>query len=270
MPGPISGLPSLDDAVAFAKAVARVLSEITGEPYGEPSLSELRAGEEMIEEGLGNPIAFAHTVIDYYAQATGDFLYGTGEVSRGSYNLALSSAAVARSACEYAGIGWWLAEPGIPINSRIARTASLVINTHNTGKSLLLDSSELAQYEADREVLIHWAQRNLSRKEKLPEATERFRMMNPDHGQKHYARLSMLAHGDLTLVAQIVTLNISGQNEQVEEPWWRILLACFHSLSFAQRISELRDRPSEHLSDLIKLHAYYDGLLTGLEPSGTS
>jgi hypothetical protein len=37
---PISSLPSLDDAIAFAKAVARVLSEITGEPYGEPALSE--------------------------------------------------------------------------------------------------------------------------------------------------------------------------------------------------------------------------------------
>jgi hypothetical protein len=115
MPEPRSSLPSLDDAVALAKDVARALSQMTGDPYGEPALSELRAGEEKSEEGLGNPVAFAHTVIDWYAQATGDFLYGTAEVSRESYNLALSSAAVARSACEYAGIGWWLAEPGISI-----------------------------------------------------------------------------------------------------------------------------------------------------------
>jgi hypothetical protein len=147
MPGPRSRLPSLDDGVAFAKSVARVLSQMTGDPYGEPALSELEAGKEKSEQGLGNPVAFAHTVIDWYAQAAGDFLYGTGEVSRESYNLALSSAAVARSACEYAGIGWWLAEPGIPIESRIARTARLVITTHNEGKSLL-DSSEIAQYES--------------------------------------------------------------------------------------------------------------------------
>jgi ketosteroid isomerase-like protein len=261
MSGPRSSLPPLDDAVAFAKAVARVLSQMTGDPYGEPALSELQAGKEMIEEGLGNPVAFAHTVIDYYVQATGDFLYGTGEVSRGSYNLALSSAAVARSACEYAGIGWWLAEPGIPIGSRIARTARLVITTYNEGKTLL-DSSELAQYEADKAVLVNWAQRNLSRKEKLPDATERFRRMIPAHGRKHYSRLSMLAHGDLTLVAQIVALKVAGRNEQVEEPWWRILLACSHGLSLAQRISELRDRPSEHLPGLLELHAYYDGHLT--------
>jgi hypothetical protein len=155
MPGPRSRLPSLDDGVAFAKGVARVLSEITGDPYGEPALSELEAGKEKTEQWLGNPVAFAHTVIDWYAQATGDFLYGTGEVSRESYNLALSSAAVARSACEYAGIGWWLAEPGIEIESRIARTARLVITTHNEGKGLL-DSSELAQYEADSVVLVSW------------------------------------------------------------------------------------------------------------------
>jgi hypothetical protein len=261
MPGPRSRLPSLDDGVAFAKGVARVLSEITGDPYGEPALSELEAGKEKIEQGLGNPVAFAHTVIDWYAQAAGDFLYGTGEVSRESYNLALSSAAVARSACEYAGIGWWLAEPGIAIESRVARTARLVITTHNEGKSLL-DSSELAQYEADSAVLVSWAQRNLSAREKLPGPTERFKMMHPAHGQKHYSRLSMLAHGDLSLVGQIVSLKVAGQNEQAEEPWWRILLACSHGLGLAQRISELRGRSSEQLPALQELHAYYDGLLT--------
>ena len=260
MPGPRSRLPPLDDAVRFAKGVARVLSQMTGDPYGEPALSELRAGEEMIEEGLGNPIAFAHTVIDLYVQATGDFLYGTGEVSRGSYNLALSSAAVARSACEYAGIGWWLAEPGIPIDGRIARTARLVVSTYNEGKSLL-DPSELAQYEADNTAWVHWAQRNLSAKEKLPGPTERFMMMNPTHGKQHYSRLSMLAHGDLRSMGQFVNLKVAGQNEQMEEPWWRILLACSHGLSLAQRLSELRDRPSQYLPDLQEMHAHYDSLL---------
>jgi hypothetical protein len=261
MLGPRSSLPPLDEAIAFAKGVAAVLSQMTGDPYGEPALSELRAGEEMIEEGLGNPIAFAHTVIDWYVNATGDLLHGTGEVSRESYNLALSSAAVARSACEFAGIGWWLAEPGIPIDSRRARTARLVITNYNEGKSLL-DSSDLAQYEADSSRLVSWAQRNLSAKEKLPRPIERFRMMSPAHGQKHYSRLSMLAHGNLGLVGQIVQLKVTGQSEQVEEPWWRILLACSHGLSLAQRLSQLRDRSSEHLPGLRELHGYYDGLLT--------
>ena len=76
MPGRRSRLPSLDDGVAFAKGVARVLSQMTGEPYGEPALSELHAGKEKYEEGLGNPVAFAHTVIDWYVQATGDFCMG--------------------------------------------------------------------------------------------------------------------------------------------------------------------------------------------------
>jgi hypothetical protein len=136
-----------------------------------------------------------------------------------------------------------------------------VIKNYNEGKSIL-DSSDLAQYEADTSRLVSWAKKHLSAKEKLPGPRERFRMMNPAHGQKHYARLSMLAHGNLGLVGQIVHLKITGQNERVEEPWWRILLACSHGLSLAQRISELRDRTSEHLPGLIQLHAYYDRLLT--------
>jgi hypothetical protein len=195
----------------------------------------------MAEQGLGNPMAFARTAIDWYVNATGDLLYGTGEVSRESYNLAFSSAAVARSACEFAGLGWWLAEPGISIYSRKARTARLVIANYNEGKSLL-DSSELAQYEADSSGLLNWAQRNLSVKEKLPGPTERFRMMNPAHGRKHYSRLSMLAHGNLGLVGQIVHLKATGQDEQVEEPWWRILLACSHGLSLAQRLTGCANR----------------------------
>jgi hypothetical protein len=51
MPAPRSSLPPLDEAVKFAKGVARMLSQMTGDPYGEPALSELRAGEEMFEEG---------------------------------------------------------------------------------------------------------------------------------------------------------------------------------------------------------------------------
>jgi hypothetical protein len=34
------------------------------------------------EEGFGNPVAFAHTIIDWYALSTGDLLHGAAEVSR--------------------------------------------------------------------------------------------------------------------------------------------------------------------------------------------
>src|SRR5215211_5332909 len=115
-PGP----PSLDDAAAFTKALARELSQLSGDPYGEPSIGELQAGIAMEEEGLGNPAAFAHTTIDWYIQGTGDFLYGAGETSKDQYDLAFSSAAATRSACEYAGICWWLADPDISVERRIS------------------------------------------------------------------------------------------------------------------------------------------------------
>jgi hypothetical protein len=144
-----------------------------------------------------------------------------------------------------------------------------VINTYNEGKSTL-DPSERDQYEVDNADAVSWAQRNLSAKEKVPGPTERFKMMNPAHGQKHYSRLSMLAHGDLRLMGQLVSLKVIGQSEQLEESWWRILLACSHGLSLAQRLSELRDRPSKYLPGLQELHFHYDDLLTGKHRGGKS
>src|SRR4029450_4633891 len=118
-------LPPVDFAVEHARQIAAVLGQLTGGDYGEPAHGELEAGEALIEEGLGNPVAFAHTVIDWYALATGDLLHGTAEVSRARHNVAFSSAAVARSACEYAQIVSWLAEPGVSVEVRMARTADL-------------------------------------------------------------------------------------------------------------------------------------------------
>ena len=71
-------------------------------------------------------------------------------------------------------------------------------------------------------------------------------------------------------MGQFVSLKVAGQNEQLEEPWWRTLLACSHALRLAQRISELRDRPSQYLPGLQELHAYYDDLLTGERRRGKS
>lgn len=71
-------------------------------------------------------------------------------------------------------------------------------------------------------------------------------------------------------MGQFVSLKVAGQNEQLEEPWWRILLACSHGLSLAQRLSELRDRPSQYLPGLHELHSHYDDLLTGKHRGGKS
>ena len=71
-------------------------------------------------------------------------------------------------------------------------------------------------------------------------------------------------------MGQFVSLKVAGQNEHMEEPWWRILLACSHGLSLAQRLSELRDRPSQYLPGLQELHSHYDDLLTGKRRGGKS
>ena len=68
---------------------------------------------------------------------------------------------------------------------------------------------------------------------------------------------------------QFVSLKVAGQDEQLEEPWWRILLGS-HGLSLAQRLSELRDRPSQYLPGLQELHSHYDDLLSGKPRGGES
>lgn len=211
----------------------------------------------MIEVGFGNPAAFAHTVIDWYALATGDLLYGAGEISRDSYNLAFSSAVLARSACEYAGIGLWLAELDIGVERRIARTARLVDSGVRKARELLLPG-ELDEYLRDNDELARWAQRNISAREKLAIPTARFEAANPAHGKANYAYLSMLAHGNVTAVAPVVQAQLTDRDLQLPDFWWRILLTCGHALSFASRVSELRDKRVPELMAAAHLFQHYN------------
>ncbi len=253
-------LPPLDEAVRFAQDVAGVFNQLTGGPYGEPAASECEAGESLAEAGLGNPVAFAHIAIDWYAGATGDLLHGAGEMSREHYNLVFSSAALARSACEYAGIGWWLAEPGVSINTRIARTAWLVGKSLREARTLLLPE-EFRAFESDNAKLLQWAEANTSTREKLPSPAARFQAMNPEHGKANYAYYSMLAHGDLSTTGRLVQRQLADRSQHLQDFWWRIVLACAQALNFATRISDLRDRNPDELFRVYALQQNYSRLM---------
>jgi hypothetical protein len=252
-------LPPVDFAVEHARQIAAVRGQLTGGDYGEPAHGELEAGEALIEEGLGNPVAFAHTVIDWFALATGDLLHGTGEIARREHNLAFSSAALARTTCEYAGIAWWLAEPGVPVDVRIARTADLVDKSRLAARTFL-DAQPFSEYERDRSLLLDWASRHRSSREKLPSPTARFVEMNPQHGKRNYAYYSLLAHGDLFITAQIIDMQLAGRPEQAVESWWRILLASAQALNLATRLSDLRDRRPDDLVNVYDQHQEYSDL----------
>jgi hypothetical protein len=251
--------PFLDDAAAFTKALARELSQLSGDPYGEPSIGELQAGIAMEEEGLGNPAAFAHTTIDWYIQGTGDFLYGAGETSKDQYDLAFSSAAATRSACEYAGICWWLADPDISVERRISRTADLVSRALDEAKSLL-SSEELAEYQEDNK-LLNWAQKYRSRNERLPNATERFKLLSSEYGKLQYSYLSMLAHGNIVTTGRIVQEKVERSDEPYEPPLWKLLLASSYALTLADRVCRLRSRPPSMLPELQMLYEHYRSFL---------
>ncbi|MDQ3887253.1 MAG: hypothetical protein M3308_09690 [Actinomycetota bacterium] len=252
-------LPPLNEAVDLAQGVAGVFWQLTGDPYGEPARSECEVGQALTEEGLGNPAAFAHMIIDWYAGATGDLLHGAGEMTREQYNLIFSSAALARSACEYAGIGCWLAEPTVSLRIRIARTAWLIDKSFRDAK-VLLPPQGLRGFMEDNAPLLAWAQKNISKREKLPTSTARFQEMNPEHGKANYAYYSMLAHGDLIMTGKLVH-GLADSNQQLPELWWRIVLACAQALNFATRISDLRNRRPDDLVHVYGLHQRYSALL---------
>jgi hypothetical protein len=189
-------------------------------------------------------------------QATGDFLHGTAEVARNEHNLAFSSAAVARSACEYASIGWWLADPGISVDDRIARTARVAYDSIQAGKSLR-NREERREYEAQNAPILDWAQKNLSGKHRFPDATHRFQAMNPTYGRHDYHQYSSVAHGDLAITAKLVREKEGDLAEDPTEPLWRILAACQYSLQLATRVSELRDVAVEHLPGLWEMFAMF-------------
>jgi hypothetical protein len=247
---------SLGKATDLAKDIAAMLGQLTGGEYGQPALAELEAGERLVDENLGNPVAFAHTVMDSYALAAGDLLYGASETARQKHNLAFSSGAVARAACEYAGLGWWLAEPGISVEARIARTARLVNKSLAEARGLL-DSAEQSRFQTENHVLLTWAGKNLSRRETVPGPTDRFVAMNPDHGKRSYAYFSLLAHGDLISTVRIVAMQQASNGEPEEDQVWRLMLACAHVLNLATRLSDLRDRRPADLISLFGLHQRY-------------
>jgi hypothetical protein len=215
----------------------------------------------LAEDGLGNPVALAYKVIESLAMGAGDLLYGASLVSMRKYNLAISSATVARSACEYASTAWFLAEPGISAQRRVTRTAYVVTESLLRAR-VFLGREEQDQYEADNAQLLDWASRHRpATRDKLPNEVDRFKAMNPEHGRRQYEHLSLLAHGDVAMTLQIVETKATGGNENQLEPVWRVLLSAYHVLAMAARISEIKDRPSARLEQLARRHAEYADLL---------
>lgn len=256
---------SVKEAVRLAKATAAVIRRFTGGNYGEPALGEVVAGESLADEGLGNPVAFAHTIIDWYALATGDLLHGTAEVSRARHNVAFSSAAVARSACEYAQIVSWLAEPGVSVEVRMARTADLCERSIKESRKTL-SAEEFAEYESQRATYISWARRTLSSGQRLARPTDRFIAADPVAGRWHYSHLSDLAHGGLIAVAQTVELARTNDREIGSlERLWKVLLPCSYALAMIEALGELRGRTSGIVDELKIRHQNYVGLLEAYE-----
>jgi len=193
----VTNPPPLDTVVAHAQDVARVLNLLTGGEYAGLAADEVAEGGQRLWPVLGNDLAWVHRVIDVYTCAAGDLLHGTAQMSQSQYNLAFSPAPLARSACEYATIAWWIADPEASPTVRRARGAALVQRARYESRKFLRGEEEIREYEEEHESLIGWVERHADRKQQLPNEVTRFESMNAEHGRRTYATLSGIAHGEL-------------------------------------------------------------------------
>jgi hypothetical protein len=224
--------------------------DITGEPYGGIALAELKAGEELKTSAVGNPAVYAHTMIDLYVLATGDFLRGSAETTKSTHNLAFSSAATARSATEYASIGWWLADPGLTAEQRIARSAGVTFESIKNGLKSR-NAEQRTEYSEEMKPLLGWIEKSsLGKKHYLPDETKRLQQMSREYGDKDYHNYSLVAHGDLALTAKLIKEKKQEGAEDIREPLWRLLAASEYGLKLAFRVSELRSRNVGSLIDI--------------------
>lgn len=79
----------------------------------------------------------------------------------------------------------------------------------------LLSSEELAEYQEDNK-LLKWTQKYRSRDERLPNATERFKLLSSEYGKMQYSYLSMLAHGNIVTTGRIVQEKVERSDEPYE------------------------------------------------------
>ena len=124
----------------------------------------------------------------------------------------------------------------------------------------LLSSEELAEYQEDNK-LLKWAQKYRSRDERLPNATERFKLLSSEYGKMQYSYLSMLAHGNIVTTGRIVQEKVERSDEPYEPPLWRLLLASSYALTLADRVCRLRSRPPGMLPELQMLYEHYRSFL---------
>jgi hypothetical protein len=252
-------LPPLDHTVRLAANAAVAMSEVARAEYSDAVLAEVQETDRRLGAGVfSDPARFAHQVANAYLLCAGDFVCGMQYVTTPRANLVFSSAALARSACEFANRAWWLADPDISVEQRIARGIAVMKNTVDE-EAAVLEPTTLADLQDLVRRLDEWRQLlSFTETARLPRPTALFSLASPDSGDHDYKRLCNATHGSFLTVLMGHQAAITGAVEREVDAWWRVLTACRYGLQAAVRLTNLQgNEPPQSLQNASMLGQQY-------------
>lgn len=219
---------------------------------------EIAADRRLGTQDWPDPAFFSYNVIEVYLRAAGDFVHGLHLVSDPQWDLGFSSGTLARSACEYANRCWWLADPEIAVEKRVARALAVWQNTVSEERQLM-DGGNLGVISDLGERINEWKRGHaFGIIDPLPGPTRLFELMYGQEGVRQYKRLCNSSHGSLLTVLRDYHAITCRPQDAAVDVWWRVLIATRHALNAATRVSDLRGGAApESLRDVFALRQYY-------------
>ena len=236
------------------------MSEAARLPYGGIAAQEIEGHDERLsDENVQNPVKFAHEVIGSYLLAAGDFVSGLQHVVKSGPNLRFSSPSLARSACEYSAIAWWLGKPESSVTDRLGQVFAAL-------RMDMKHPANVDQYgEAGREFVARTEQW-IGRQEfkifaGLPKILDLQEAMFPNRGRVDYKYLSGLVHGQFTHMLRGVHDSRTESPSRELEMWVEVLIATARGLAAAYTVAYVRGAEPEHLINMCLLHDHYSDQL---------
>jgi hypothetical protein len=246
-------LPDIGEAVALAADTSAVMSQAARLPYYGQARNEVQADAALGDDDFEEPVAFTHTVAGVYLLAAGDFVHGMHAVLVEHLDLAYSSGALARSATEYVAKAWWLTDPALTVEQRVARAVAALRQAVRDEDLLAPEDAETRQEWVSR--LESWASRQtFPIKKGIPKASDLVEGMSPELGRPHYRILSGPVHGGVVSLMRTYESVMGSPEDRRAEDWFRVLLTTERGLMAAQRTAELRGGTFVQLQDMALVH----------------
>ena len=190
--------------------------------------------------GVFSQIAtFSQKLASRYLMSAGDFVCGLQYVIDPKTNLYFSSASLARSACEFANRGSWMAQPDISDEQRIARAIAIWQNTLQEERGVLEPEALTALQRVNSDIDRWRNERSFRETAGRPDPTRLFELIDPARGKDVYKHLCNATHGSLLALLAGQISAIHRDEEGTSETWWRVLIACQYGLEAARRVNLL-------------------------------